>query len=341
MSNLRFIFRICLVAFLIASSNKVLAITTDSHPALADFINDMQTRHQFSADALTRLFREARIRDSIIKAISRPAERKPWYQYRPIFLTNSRIEGGVEFWHKNRDSLEKAQDEYGVDPAIIVAIIGVETRYGRHSGRYRVLDALTTLAFAYPPRSKFFRKELEQYLIMTRDFQLDPLSLKGSYAGAMGQPQFISSSYRNFAVDFDGDGLSDIWQNPTDAIGSVANYFKEHGWQTGKPVAFPVTVSEDQYLQLGQDGLKPHASLETLRAGGIQVPEQLPGDMQVKLLRYENPDNYEYWLGLDNFYVITRYNHSALYAMAVFQLSEEIRSQYLEELNSENDAMPE
>lgn len=293
------------------------------------FINNMQSRHAFDAKQLEELLGKTKIREDILKAISRPAEKKPWHQYRPIFVTASRIAGGVKFWEKHTDILALAEKEYGVPAEIIVAIIGVETRYGKNTGRYRVIDALSTLAFAYPPRSKFFTSELEHYLLMTRDENLDPLELTGSYAGAMGQPQFISSSYRSYAVDFDNDGKRDIWKNPADAIGSVANYFKRHGWTQGKPVTTKIDASsvDDEQL-IRERKLKPTLTLSQLKQKGVtDIPDNYDGELMSAMICLEQKEGNECWLGLKNFYAITRYNHSALYAMAVYQLSQEIRKQ--------------
>ncbi len=289
------------------------------------FIQQMVDKHQFDADALHRLFADAKLRQDIIEAISRPAEAKPWYDYRPIFVTRSRVQGGVRFWQEHAAELQKAEQVYGVPAPIIVAILGVETRYGKHAGRYRVLDSLSTLAFAYPPRSRFFRSELEQYLLMTREEQVDPASLLGSYAGAMGQPQFISSSFRAYAVDFDGDGKRDLWNDAGDAIGSVANYFKRHGWRAGEPVAQPARITGAVPQKLLDAGIKPQFSLAELTRHGVQLKGDPPKGVDGALFALETRDGPEYWVGWNNFYVITRYNHSPLYAMAVYQLSEAIR----------------
>jgi len=312
---------------IVATSGSATAKDLNSNPGLLAFIDDMVEQHQFSDKRLARLFEQARLQPDIIAAMSRPAEARPWYQYRPIFLTDKRIKGGVEFWGKHAETLARAEQEYGVPPEIIVAIIGVETRYGSYTGRHRVIDSLATLAFDYPPRSKFFTSEMEQYLLMTREEQIDPLSLKGSYAGAMGIPQFISSSYRNYAVDFDGDGHRNLWDNPVDAIGSVANYFKRHGWKQGKPVAIQTHVSGNKYPELVKKGMKPQLSLAEFTDFGVQVPNQLDKTQPGSLLELETKGIPEFWVALHNFYVITRYNHSPLYAMAVYQLSNEIREQ--------------
>ena len=298
-----------------------------SRPELSDFINEMVKEHDFKKQELTALFDQVELRPKIIAAITRPAEGKAWFEYRPIFVTPESIEGGLDFWSEHADILARAERTYGVPPEIITAIIGVETRYGQNTGSYRVLDALSTLAFDYPKRAKFFRSELKEYLILTREENIEPLSIKGSYAGAMGYPQFIPSSYRNFAVDFDNDGRRDLLNNITDVIGSVANYFSKHGWQPGAAVAVPATVSGDKYTALlGQ--LKPEISLRNLKQRGVSFDTgNLRDDQRGALLEFETESGMEYWVGLQNFYTITRYNHSPLYAMAVYQLSQAIREQ--------------
>ncbi|TDY04335.1 lytic murein transglycosylase B [Thiohalophilus thiocyanatoxydans] len=289
---------------------------------LQTFIQEMSEEHEFDRDRLQKLFDDARQHQSILDAISRPAESKPWHKYRPIFVTPERTNGGVRFWRENQDTLQRAEEKYGVPPQIITAIIGVETRYGRHAGRYRVLDALATLAFAYPPRSSFFRKELKEYLLMTREEDLDPLEQKGSYAGAMGMPQFISSSFRNYAIDFDGDGKRDLWDNPDDVIGSVANYFHEHRWKPGQPIAHKVKVHGKKYRSLISDNLRARYSQQELLDNGVILPRDIPRDIKGTLIELETEEGPEYWVTWHNFYVISRYNHSALYSMAVYQLSE-------------------
>ena len=292
--------------------------------AIREFIGEMVRRHEFDARDLESLLRQAKLRRDIIRAISRPAESKPWREYRPIFLTPRRIAGGRRFMQENADILQRASASFGVPGEIITAIIGVETFYGRHKGRYPVIDSLATLAFAYPPRARFFRSELEQYLLMTREQNMDPLKQTGSYAGAMGMPQFISSSFRAYAVDFDGDGKRDLWQNHHDVIGSVANYFKRHGWRSGEPIARRVKVKGEDYRALLGRQLKPRWTPAQLRAAGVEVPADVPAERLATFIELEGENGPEYWLGWHNFYVITRYNHSKLYAMAVFQLSQAI-----------------
>jgi membrane-bound lytic murein transglycosylase B len=297
-----------------------------SNPQVQTFINEMVARHGFSKQELEKIFSEAQRSDSILAAMSKPAEKtKPWYEYRKIFLTQSRIEGGVAFWNQHAEALAQAEKNYGVDAQIIVAIIGVETRYGGNTGKYRVLDALTTLAFDYPPRSKFFRAELEQYLLLARADHIDVLTTTGSYAGAMGYGQFIPSSYQRYAVDFDQDGKRDLWNSPMDIVGSVANYLHEHGWDLGATVALRAKVTGTRYKSVMEKGLKPEMPVKKLGMDGITPSKPLPGDTLAALISLDQEGGPEYWLGLNNFYVITRYNHSPLYAMAVYQLSEEIR----------------
>ena len=294
---------------------------TVAYPAMLEredvrlFIDEMSKKHGFNTDQLDAIFQKVRISDSVLAAISRPAETLPWHKYRPIFLGPARIKLGVEFWRNNSDSLQRAETQFGVPAEVLVAIIGVETRYGKDKGKYPVIDSLSTLAFDYPPRSNFFRSELEQYLLLTKEQGFDPLALKGSYAGAMGIPQFISSSYRNYAVDFNHDGVIDIWNSMDDAI--------------GKQVAMPAVVNGEKYKQLLSDDLKPLNTAGELRRYDIKASTRLSQDTMAKLLVLEDRNGNEYWLGFENFYVITRYNNSALYAMAVYQLADEIKSSYL------------
>jgi len=292
------------------------------------FIAMMSERHGFDRQALERLFQKTRKRQKIIDAITRPAESKPWSEYRPIFVTPARIRDGVAFRREHEGLLARAEETYGVPAPIVAAILGVETRYGRYTGAYRVMDALTTLAFHYPPRQKFFRRELEQFLLLAREEGVDPLTIRGSYAGAMGKPQFIASSYRQYAVDFDGDGRRDLWRNTADAVGSVANYFKRHGWRNGEAITVRAALGNPEAAALAGEGIRPRRTVGELRRQGIVPADPLPDHLTAALIRLEGKRGNEYWLGLHNFYVITRYNHSALYAMAVFQLSQEIEAQY-------------
>ena len=297
-----------------------------ARPDVQEFARELATESDFDEQALLATLAQAEYQQRVIDSISRPAERElTWAEYQDIFLTTERTACGVRFMSEQQAALEEAYRVYGVPPVIVTAIIGVETMYGRFSGDYRVLDALVTLAFEYPPRSAFFRSELKQFFQLAREEEKDPTSLKGSYAGAMGLGQFISSSYRHYAVDFDGDGLRDIWNNRADAIGSVANYLSEHDWQRDAGIALPVKAAH-----LPQDvfnvSLAPSKSIAELQALGLVAGlADLGAKEMVSPMRLTGKRGDEFWLGLQNFYAITRYNHSELYAMAVFQLSEALR----------------
>ena len=300
----------------------------ESRDSVKDFINELAVEDGFNREQLAEIFEQVEKKQRIIDLISRPAEKaKPWHEYREIFVTAPRIAAGVEFWEENEAALNRAGSKFGIPIEIIVAVIGVETNYGRNKGSFRVMDALSTLAFDYPPRARFFRSELRELLLLAREENKDPLELIGSYAGAMGYGQFIPSSFRAYAIDFDGDGTRDIWSSQTDAIGSVANYFSRHGWDGESPIAVRVTVTDERADQLANQGLKPKRSIAELRKAGMEhvsLPDQTLG----ALFRLEGRDGWEYWLGLHDFYVVTRYNHSHMYALAVVQLSEAVRSRW-------------
>ncbi|MDO9424111.1 MAG: lytic murein transglycosylase B [Methylobacter sp.] len=285
------------------------------------FIEQMATKHQFDKSELDDWFETVEIKQDILKRISSPSESMPWYKYRKIFLTEARINAGVQFWRDNAPALAAVEQHYGIPAEIITAIIGVETLFGKNTGNHRVIDALSTLAFAYPPRSKFFVSELENFLLLCRDEHISPAEPLGSYAGAMGLPQFMPSSFRAYAVDFDNDNRRDIWHNNSDVIASIGNYFAKHHWQTGKTIAVPVTAKDKNYKSALNKDLKPNLSLTELESLNLIISRQLPLDSKVKLLSFELQQGEELWAALDNFYVITRYNHSPLYAMAVYQLS--------------------
>ena len=319
-------------SFLLASLFTVTTVAASNYsaqPQVQVFIDRMVSEQGFDRNELIAVLDNAERREDILELMRKPAEKRlQWYQYRKIFLTQSRIDGGVNFWKENAGLLKQAAEAFGVAPQIIVAIIGVETRYGSNTGRHRVLDALATLSFDYPPRSQFFTGELEQYLILAREEDIDILTTTGSYAGAMGYGQFIPSSYRHYAVDFDEDGKRDLWTSKADIIGSVANYFKEHGWTAGMPVAVLADVQGDDYQKVLDIGYKPNTVLDAMRHDGITPRTPLPDELLAALIAFEQENGPEYWLGFNNFYAITRYNHSPLYAMAVYQLSEEIRDAY-------------
>ncbi len=315
-----------LIAVLLLAPAVAMAQPVNSQAERDQFIQRMSSEHGFDADELRQLLTEAQVREDILEAMRRPAEARPWHEYYPIFLTRDRVRGGVRFWQENAETLERASEAYGVAPEIIVAIIGVETSYGSYTGRYRVLDALATLGFEYPPRAAFFLRELEQFLILARELDMPPQRVRGSYAGAMGMPQFISSSYRHYAVDFNRDGRIDLWNNHADIIGSVANYFSRHGWHDGGTVVIPTRGKLDNPDDFDLRQREPGYTLGELRANGLQTDKDYPDDTPVTVIRLETAeDEYQYWAGLNNFYVITRYNHSKLYGMATYLLSQQIR----------------
>ena len=313
-----------------------LILVIVSLPTIADYskhekakalINELVNEHGFERSFLVSVFESAEQKESILEAIAKPAEKRlEWFEYRRIFITKDRIEKGLAFIKDNASILEKAEKDFGVPKEIIAAVIGVETRYGKHKGSHRVLDALTTLGFDYPPRSKFFSSELKHALLLSREQGFDIREIKGSYAGAMGYGQFIPSSYRHYAIDFDNDGIADILNNVTDAIGSVANYFAEHKWIKGEPIALLLSNenSEQSISQFYAKSLKPSFSISDMRKAGIIIPPNLDANSHGKIQNYVLETGTQDWLTLDNFYVITRYNHSHLYAMAVYELAKEL-----------------
>ena len=318
---------VLLIAPLKSWAENDLLRSYEAHPDALALIDEMVATHAFDREALLNIFAEARYRDRIVQLMDSPAEGKPWKDYRPIFVTNKRALAGKAFMAAHLKTLQRAEQKFGVPAEIIVAIIGVETYYGTQAGKTRVLDALCTLAFDYPRRSAFFREELKAYLRLTRDEQVDPAILTGSYAGAMGYGQFMPSSFLNYAIDFDDDGHRDIWHNPVDAIGSVANYFAKHGWKNNEPVVSKARFSGNGKAVTwvkGRKNLKPDYQLSELIELGLQPEAELKLDQPATPIRLTGVKGKEYWVGLHNFYVITRYNHSALYAMSVYQLSQEI-----------------
>jgi len=289
------------------------------------FIDEMVEEYDYDRETLRDILRQAEIKQTIINKISKPAERTlSWAGYRPIFITKERIQAGAVFWRENRAALKKVSNDTGVPIEIIVGIIGVETYFGRITGGHRVLDALATLAFAYPPRSKFFRSELEHFLLLVREEEMQATDAVGSYAGAMGRPQFMPSSYRSYAVDSTGDGKRDIWNNWTDVAGSIANYFLAHGWKPGQEIAAQATLGQSWNGSSPKKMLKPEDTVSSLSKKGVMFSTDLPADHTAQLLTLEGSNGNEYWVGFHNFFVITRYNHSVMYALAVHQLGQEI-----------------
>ena len=292
-----------------------------------EFIAEMVKKHGFTRRALNRVFGKAQFQPAIIKAMEQPAETAlaSWQAYRAIFINPQRVEAGVQFWNRNAQPLARAASEFGVPEEIIVGIIGVETTYGRNIGTYRVIDALATLAFDYPKRSQFFRGELENYLVLSREAKINPLRVKGSYAGAIGIPQFMPGSYRRFAVDYDGDGTSDLATSPADAIGSIGNFLKAHGWVRGEPVAFSAEVNGEGWRKLAEAGITPASRAADLSGFGVKPTVALPPDTRCALIELETPGQpSDFRVTLQNFFVLTRYNRSNLYAAAVLDLSAEL-----------------
>jgi len=290
-------------------------------PGIPEFINEMVAKHQFKREELVQVFREAERRQDVIDAMNTPATLKPWPEYRAAFVNPKRIDGGMKFWLKHADALERAEKLYGVPQEIIISVIGVETLYGRQAGNFRTLDALTTLTFDYPRRVEFFRSELEQYLLLAREQNFDMLSIRASYAGALGIPQFMPSSYRKNAVDFNGDGKIDLMTGADDAIGSVANYLRQHGWKPGEPVAVRAVVEDVKR----PDDVGAARSLVAWGELGVAPQGKFGEGVYAYLLDFTLPDGKEYWLGFNNFAVITTYNNSSYYAMSVYQLAVELR----------------
>jgi membrane-bound lytic murein transglycosylase B len=289
------------------------------------FIDDVAARNDISAVQLRKLLRSAQPQPKIVELISKPAEKvTPWWEYRARFLTEERISQGVVFWEENRAGLERIAAERGVAPEYIVAIIGVETKYGRIMGRYRVLDALTTLAFDYPERGAYFRKELEQFVLLVREESLKPTVPLGSYAGAMGGSQFMPSSFRKYAVDGNGDGKRDLWGNWEDVIASTANYFREYGWQTGEPVLSEVDLDPDPTFTIDPRAIKLNETVDSLNALGVHVRTPIPGSTPAMIISAEQQDGPSYRVGFNNFEVITKYNRSVKYAMTVNDLAQAI-----------------
>lgn len=296
------------------------------------FIRDLVTHDHFSAWQLRRILASAVFQPQIIQSMERPYEKKNWDVYQSLFLTNERINSGVSFWRHNKTVLQRVAKEYGVPPEVIVAILGVETLYGKRQGEYRVLDALTTLAFYYPARAPYFKKELREFLLLCREHRVSPTQYKGSYAGAMGKPQFMPSSYRTYAVDYKGHGHPDLMHKDHDVIVSVANYFKQHGWiPKQKWVAEKVQMPQQPLQHLVLNSKTPNYSMHQLNQAGIRTPLRLaagPRPHTAGILELMTDQGAEYWLAYPNFYVITRYNTSPQYALVVYLLAQALRSHY-------------
>jgi len=312
-------------------------------PEVQQFADEVASRHKLNPDEIRKILDQAENLEELIRSkFQYSAEGTwPWHRYRKNFLSRKRVENGLKFWNSRAALFEQAEKQFGINQAVLAAIVGVETNYGKRPGKIRVLDSLFTQAFHYPERQRFGRTQLEDFLVLAVKEKLDPLDVKGSYAGAMGQPQFIPSSYRHYAVDFDGDNRRDLWSSDADVIGSVANYFARHGWKAGAPITAQVTgVTADHSSLITLENTKPkppNTKISTLKQAGIEIAANFNDDLQASLMQFTASKGDEHWVGLHNFYVITRYNHSNLYAMAVYQLSQEILSlQQAQQKNSSN-----
>jgi len=295
-------------------------------PEIEAFIEQMQSKHAYDATVLRKAFQQVQPRPSIIRAMTAPSTSRPWFEYRRRIIDPTRIDNGVRFWRENAAALERASREFGVPQELIVATIGVETLYGRNMGTLKVLDALSTLAFDYPPRAEFFRGELEEYLLLARENGIPPGTLRGSYAGAIGMPQFLPSSYRKYAVDFDGDGRRNLVDSAADAIGSIANYYQSFGWKKGAPTIVSAGPGDADLGPILAGGIRPHITIAELRSRGVTVQEAVDDSAEATVFYVQTEAGPKLLLGLNNFYVITRYNRSINYAMAVWELAVAVKA---------------
>ena len=315
-----------LLVLMVCSANAPAMALNTRRPEVRRFIARVAKQDSFSKRTLRELLGAAQSQPAIIEAMDKRAEKtKPWFEYRAIFLTDKRIQDGADFWIAHREELLQASGTSGVAPEYIVAILGVETSYGRLTGRYRVLDALATLAFDYPARAKFFQEELEAFLLLTREAKVNPLTASGSYAGAMGAPQFMPSNYRRYAVDAAKDGRIDLWSNWLDIFASVGNYFHEHGWISGEPILSEAALEAGAAASLDGRNLTQGETVGSLQAKGVHFDTTLAAAAPAVLIAADEPDAVHWRVGYHNFYVITRYNHSMLYAMAVYELAQMVR----------------
>jgi len=303
--------------------------TLTERPAVKQFINNMVKAHGFDKKQLTAVLNQARFQPKIIESMEKPYEKKSWDQYKGLFLTPQRLQEGIAYWQANQKTLAKAEAKFGVPAHIIVATIGVETLYGKHQGNYRVLDALTTLAFNYPKRAAFFTKELKEYLLLCREQGVPATTYMGSYAGAIGKPQFMPSSYRFYAVDFTGNGKRDLVNEDRDVIASVANYYHKHGWKMNELVAQPAKVSGGKYKTINTNARHADYDFHQVIAAGVKpLAAKAAHPMKAGLIELNTQKGEEYWLAYPNFYVITRYNTSPQYALVVYLLSQQLHNQW-------------
>lgn len=322
------LYKLFFFSYILMTMGQVYADTALVHrPDARIFINEMVKQHNFDKKQLFAILSEAKFQPKIIAAMDAPYEKKSWDVYKSLFLTPERLKAGLAFWQSNKKTLDKAEKQFGVPASIIVAIIGVETLYGKRQGDYRVLDALTTLAFYYPKRSAFFTKELKEFLLLCREHKVSANKYLGSYAGAMGKPQFMPSSYRFYAVDFSGNGRPDLMHEDKDVIGSVANYFHKHGWIQNEDVAEPAIIRGDAYKKLAVNSKIPDYSFSRLLESGVRPTVMENHPKKAGLIELITQQGLEYWFAYPNFYVITRYNTSPQYALVVMLLSQQLTTQ--------------
>lgn len=322
---------VCLALPMAANALEITRGDYRGREDVAAFVARMAAQSDYTESELLDLFGQVQKQEHLFAKLDKPAEKElDWYQYRRIFIQEKRVSRGVKFWREHSELLSRVSEKTGVPPEIIVAIIGVETFYGFYKGKDPVFDSLVTLAFDYPRRAEFFTRELEQFLLLSKEQGFDARALRGSYAGAMGMPQFISSSYRNYAVDFDNDGQTNLFDSIPDIAASVANYFVRHGWERNGRIARPLVASENNQVHELTPGVRPEYTWGDLRQRGLEPKSafEIAEETPVALVRLQQRDSSEYWAGFQNFYVITRYNHSELYAMAVYQLAKLISHQY-------------
>ncbi|MDB5809296.1 MAG: mltB [Betaproteobacteria bacterium] len=324
--KLSFQYAVITAALVALQPGRAVAVTLDAD--VTAFIDEYVSEHSFSRSKLQHWFAQARVQHGILRAMENPTTSSPWHVFRASHVSAARINGGVAYWRRNADMLAKISAESGVPEELLVATVGIESFYGRLTGTSKVFDALVTLAFYYPKRAERFRGELGEFLLLTRELQVDPLQIKGSYAGALGVPQFLPSSYRRYAVDGDGDGKRDLW-NHGDALASIANYYKGYGWQTGEPVLVQIEQSTepvtDEFKTLVERGILPHTTVGAVKRTGASPAFVVADDVKTAVFAAETEAGTRYWMGFNNFYVITRYNRSVNYALAVYELAQELR----------------
>lgn len=323
-------YRVAVLLLCLTLPGLASAVSVDDYPYLKKMVDRLVSEHGLDRNELERTFSRVSLRPEVVEAIRKPAERLPWHRYRSFFVNPGQIESGVEFWREHESTLARAEQEMGVPREIIVAVIGIETRYGATLGSHPVLDALTTLTLQYPRRREFFGEQLEHFLLLAREQGMDSLAVRGSYAGAMGIPQFMPTSYRQYAVDFNGDGRIDLINQTEDAIGSVANYLKRFKWQAGQPVSIELASTENLDAGLLDSDSRLPTTAAALRDAGVDVDSSVRDDLKAGILGLDGEEETLYWAVFENFYVLTRYNTSVLYAMAVHELSTALKEAYRE-----------